>query len=174
MRSCIHLSLRIYLYMCFGLVEQSQRGVTTTVWSQRDESLQSLQTQTQMGSAKNARKPKRQPRTHTHPGKTTSNLPCLCGFVVLRQTKHLTIKDNTTVTHPHMWLTIFYKLHFRKCLRVFPCWNRRKLENFHISAVGGLWGHADVLSAFCESMCMNMDDRISERLYNCVIEAFQP
>ena len=37
--------------MCFGLVEQSQRGVPTAVWSQRDEGLQPLQTQAEMCSS---------------------------------------------------------------------------------------------------------------------------
>lgn len=44
-----------YLYMCFGLVEQPQRGVPTAVWSQRDERLQLLQTKAQMCSSERRR-----------------------------------------------------------------------------------------------------------------------
>lgn len=40
-----------HLDMCFGLVEQSQRGVPTAVWSQGDERLQPLQTQAEMCSS---------------------------------------------------------------------------------------------------------------------------
>lgn len=40
-----------HLDMCFGLVEQSQCGVPTAVWSQRDEGLQPLQTQAEMCSS---------------------------------------------------------------------------------------------------------------------------
>ena len=41
-RGCYRLP---HLDMCFGLVEQSQCGVSTALWSQRDEGLQLLQTQ---------------------------------------------------------------------------------------------------------------------------------
>lgn len=47
-RSCLTLT---HLDMCFGLVEQSQCGVPTAVWSQRDEGLQPLQTQAEMCSS---------------------------------------------------------------------------------------------------------------------------
>ena len=40
-----------HLDVCFGLVEQSQRGVPAAVWSQRDERLQPLQTQAEMCSS---------------------------------------------------------------------------------------------------------------------------
>lgn len=40
-----------HLDMCFGFVEQSQRGVPTAVWSQRDEGLQPFQTQAEMCSS---------------------------------------------------------------------------------------------------------------------------
>lgn len=60
-----------HLDVCFGLVEQSQRGVPAAVWSQRDERLQPLQAQAEMCSsvgrentfyaAGNNRKPGRMP-----------------------------------------------------------------------------------------------------------------
>lgn len=40
-----------HLDVCFGLVEQSQRGVPAAVWSQRDERLQPLQAQAEMCSS---------------------------------------------------------------------------------------------------------------------------
>lgn len=45
---CLSLT---HLDMCFGLVEQSQCGVPTAVWSQRDQGLQPLQTQAKMCSS---------------------------------------------------------------------------------------------------------------------------
>lgn len=49
-----HSSLRLpHLDMCFGLVEQSQSGMPTAVWSQRNEGLQPLQAQTKMCSPVN-------------------------------------------------------------------------------------------------------------------------
>lgn len=36
--------------MCFGLIEQAERGVTAAIGSQRYELFQFLQTQTQVGS----------------------------------------------------------------------------------------------------------------------------
>lgn len=52
--------------MCFGLVEQSQRGVPTAVWSQRDEGLEPLQTQAEMGSSGGGETIKKGHGQHTH------------------------------------------------------------------------------------------------------------
>lgn len=46
-----HNTTDTHLDMCFGLVEQSQCGVPTAVWSQRDEGFQPLQTQAEMCSS---------------------------------------------------------------------------------------------------------------------------
>lgn len=44
------ISVLQFLYMCFGFVEQAQCSVAVAVWSEWDERLQSLQTQTEVSS----------------------------------------------------------------------------------------------------------------------------
>lgn len=51
MRPCRDEITLPHLDVCFGLVEQSQRGVPAAVWSQRDERLQPLQAQAEMCSS---------------------------------------------------------------------------------------------------------------------------
>lgn len=45
----------LYLYVCFGFVEQAQGGVAVAVWSQGYEGLQPLQTQPQVSSSAKGR-----------------------------------------------------------------------------------------------------------------------
>ena len=48
----------MYLYVCFGFVEQAQGGVAVAVGSQRYEGLQPLQTQPQVSSSTKENKQK--------------------------------------------------------------------------------------------------------------------
>lgn len=86
----------VYLYVWFGLVEESQSGVTAAVWSQRDEGLQSLQTQTEVGSPETWQN--KRSASYTHALKQCNELAVRVWF---DNTSLCTL--NTKHTHTH-WL----------------------------------------------------------------------
>lgn len=98
----------VYLYVWFGLVEESQSGVTAAVWSQRDEGLQSLQTQAEVGSPETKQKVS---LVHTCTRPETMQWTCVRVWFGQKLTRqHLTLYlKHKAHTHTH-WLLKDYIL----------------------------------------------------------------
>lgn len=125
---------------------------------------------------KTQEKPKRQPRTQarTHTPWKTTNSPCLIGFMTNKTFCNERQYHTQRHPHPHMWLTIFFKSHIKKCFRLSLCWNRCEISLY----VQRCWRPFGTRRRSVYILQKHVHERgvmgISDCLENWVIEAFQP